>query len=240
MTTTQTNNTTTQTNKDLPMNTTTKINFDFSQLYHAIDPFTQEIVNDVVESLDRDYLNATSLEGIDKLKDTFDGVKDDYYYPICSQIEDIETTISELDALDDQITDAMNNCNFSSIESHLISASHELSCKKREYEDELKDLKELSEFLENIEISLDEMRLNFLENLQNKTNEEDGDEDEDEEEKLTEEEERLAWEGIKDTDIVNLINKILNNKELATHLALEAIKAERFLATPEYNSCPNG
>ena len=63
---------------------------------------------------------------------------------------------------------------------------------------------------------------------------------EDEVSSLTPEELRISWEGANEGDIALLVNKILTNKELATHLALEAIKAERFLSTPDYNSCPNG
>jgi hypothetical protein len=58
-------------------------------------------------------------------------------------------------------------------------------------------------------------------------------------ESLTPEEHRITREGANAQDIVNLVNKILTNKELATHLALEAIRAERNFANADVDSCSN-
>jgi len=59
----------------------------------------------------------------------------------------------------------------------------------------------------------------------------------DEIKEMTADEHRITWRGVNDQDIAHLVSKILLNRELATHLALEAIKAEKnFMST----DCPNG
>lgn len=241
-----TTTTTTNDQKDLPM-----IDFDFLAL-DAIEPQDFEKACKVVDRLESIYKSIQSEKAVQvkilklkELNDALDDAKGEYYYPACERISDIDLNLEGLEELDGLITDALNACNFSSVESHLISASHELSDERGEYESEKETLNQLVEFFDEIEISLNELsdqlenELEDLENPQVSTSNNEGDDLPEEITKMTDEEHRLTWEGANAQDIANLVNKILTNKELATHLALEAIKAERFLSTPDYNSCPN-
>lgn len=253
------NSTTTITDKDLPMSTTPTnqqedlpmIDFNFAQL-DAIESHDFEKVCVVVDSLENIFNLLQSEKDIQskilklkELRDAFEDAKADYYYPSSERVSEIDLNLEDLEELDDLITDAMNACNFSCVESHLISASHELSDERGEYESEKENLNELIEFFDEIEISLEgmsetlEKQKEDLENQQVCTSNNQGDDLSEDIPKMTDEEHRLTWEGANAQDIANLVNKILTNKELATHLALEAIKAERFLSTPDYNSCPN-
>ncbi len=245
----ETTTTTTNDQKDLPM-----IDFEFFTL-DAIETEPQAFekackVADRLESIYKSIQSEKAVQAkilkLKELNDALDDAKGEYYYPACQRISDIDLNLEALEELDGLITDALNACNFSSVESHLISASHELSDERGEYESEKETLNQLVEFFDEIEISLNELsdqlenELEDLENPQVCTSNNEGDDLSEDITKMTDEEHRLTWEGANAQDIANLVNKILTNKELATHLALEAIKAERFLSIPDYNSCPNG
>jgi hypothetical protein len=226
-----------------------------------------EYPQDTQPILDAIFSAQTKSEAEAKLQE-FDTIIDLAYEELKDNIKKIETRLDEIedvnqniDACIDFLTQAesvipdnVDSYSMTRISNAISDILSDLEDEK-EYTDEDIDIteleNELSQFMYPIESLIALLKKEIAEMPENiespvivaqtiSVGKHDSDNGDDEIEAMTADEHRLTWEGANAQDIVNLVNKILTNKELATHLALEAIRAERNFATPDIDSCPNG
>lgn len=226
-----------------------------------------EYPQDTQPILDAIFSAQTKSEAEVKLQE-FDTIIDLAYEELKDNLKKIETRLDEIEDVNRNIDDCIDfltqaesvipdnvdSYSMTRISNEISSIISDLEDEKEET-DECYDIteleNELSQFMYPIESLIALLKKEIAqmpENIESSVivaqtisvGKHDSDNGDDEIEAMTAEEHRLTWKGANAQDIVNLVNKILTNKELATHLALEAIRAERNFATPDIDSCPNG
>ncbi len=224
--------------------------------------FEDQIINEDyptedTEALLNDVLNAQTKAGAEEALLQLDAVIDltadllrENIAKLEKHIETLEEeaeTLGEVYDLISQANDILGSSKVSSnfslgrIESTLSDVLGDLESEKSDLENQCSDsLSDAESRLDDFIAPIDSLIALLKKEIAQMPEDEVSISNEDEVSSLTPEELRISWEGANAQDIANLVNKILTNKELATHLALEAIKAERFVSTPDYNSCPNG
>ena len=224
--------------------------------------FEDQIINEDyptedTEALLNDVLNAQTKAGAEEALLQLDAVIDltadllrENIAKLEKHIETLEEeaeTLGEVYDLISQANDILGSSKVSSnfslgrIESTLSDVLGDLESEKSDLENQCSDsIYDAESRLDDFIAPIDSLIALLKKEIAQMPEDEVSISNEDEVSSLTPEELRISWEGANAQDIANLVNKILTNKELATHLALEAIKAERFVSTPDYNSCPNG
>ncbi len=224
--------------------------------------FEDQIINEDyptedTEALLNDVLNAQTKAGAEEALLQLDAVIDltadllrENIPKLEKHIETLEEeaeTLGEVYDLISQANDILGSSKVSSnfslgrIESTLSDVLGDLESEKSDLENQCSDsLSDAESRLDDFIAPIDSLIALLKKEIAQMPEDEVSISNEDEVSSLTPEELRISWEGANAQDIANLVNKILTNKESATHLALEAIKAERFVSTPDYNSCPNG
>jgi len=224
--------------------------------------FEDQIINEDyptedTEALLNDVLNAQTKAGAEEALLQLDAVIDltadllrENIAKLEKHIETLEEeaeTLGEVYDLISQANDILGSSKVSSnfslgrIESTLSDVLGDLESEKSDLENQCSDsLSDAESRLDDFIAPIDSLIALLKKEIAQMPEDEVSISNEDEVSSLTPEELRISWEGANAQDIANLVNKILTNKESATHLALEAIKAERFVSTPDYNSCPNG
>jgi hypothetical protein len=251
--------------KDSPMSTTTSLNqkkdlpmidFNYSELAKKTDLFLSSDTDADIENLQKHYntlVNCNSEENFNALLSAFEKSKLEYCSVAEERISELESEISHLEEIESAFNELQESCYSSYAKSYLHSVIRELESAFREVSDSRDDLEsekenldEFVEFYTDTEILLDELKekrekpIIVARTFTVGKHDSDHDDDGDEIEAMTADEHRITWEGANAQDIANLVSKILTNKELATHLVLEAFKAERNFSQELLNSCPNG
>jgi len=227
-----------------------------------------EYPQDTQPILDAIFSAQTKSEAEAKLQE-FDTIIDLAYEELKDNLKKIETRLDEIEDVNQNIDaciefltqaesvipDNVDSYSMTRISNEISSIISDLEDEKADTDTDDIDIteleNELSQFMYPIESLISLLKKEIAQMPENIESTvivartitiglHDSDNGDDEIEAMTADEHRITWEGANAQDIVNLVNKILTNKELATHLALEAIRAERNFATPDIDSCPNG